>query len=287
MKNSLVRHLSEFTMMYELHSHVCTSRTGSAPNIHKNLEFMIVMNGLCNINVMGKSYVVDKGQAVFIMPYRVHNFEITGDGKILDVTFSEELVNTLAKAISTYSPTTPVFTPQKETFDYFCSQMLALFGENSRLCRYISPPSKRIKVKGLLYSLESEFLEQVQLEKNEDYSDTVTHILEYISENFRQDISLSDIAAGTGYNYHYLSRALNQSVGIGFKQLLNMHRMLYAFRALRDTDLSITEISFESGFQSIRSFNHTCIKMYGCTPRELRRMHRANLKSIAEAKKRV
>lgn len=279
MKNSLVRHLSEFTMMYELHSHVCTSRTGSALNIHKNLEFMIVMNGTCKINVMGKSYMVNKGQAVFIMPYRVHNFEITGDGQILDVTFSEELVNTLAKVISTYSPTTPVFTPQKETFDYFCSQMLALFGNNSGLCRYISPPAKRIKVKGLLYSLESEFLEQVPLEENEDYSDTVTNLLEYISENFRQDILLSDIAASTGYNYHYLSRALNHSVGIGFKQLLNMHRMLYAFRALRDTDLSITEISFESGFQSIRSFNHTCIKMYGCTPRELREMHRANLRN--------
>ena len=287
MKNSMVKHLSEFTMMYELHSHVCTSRTRSEPNIHKSLEFMVIMDGACKVNVMNKTYPVSKGQAVLIMPYQVHNFEMSEGCRLLDVTFSEELVNTLAKAISTNSPTTPVFTPQKETFDYFCSQMLALFGDNSRLCRYISPPAKRIKVKGLLYALESEFLEQVPLEKNEDYSDTVTHILEYISENFRQDISLSDIAASTGYNYHYLSRALNQSVGIGFKQLLNMHRMLYAFRALRDTDLSITEISFESGFQSIRSFNHTCIKMYGCTPRELRQMHMANLKSRAEAKNRV
>ena len=284
MKNGMVKHLSEFTMMYELHSHVCTSRIRSEPNIHRSFEFMVVMNGSCKVNVMGKSYAVNEGQAVLIMPYQVHNFEIGGDCRLLDVTFSEELVNTLAETISTYSPSTPIFTPQKETFDYFCSQMISLFGENSGLCKLISPPSKRIKVKGLLYSLESEFLDQVPLDKNdknEDYSNIVTHLLQYISENFRQDISLSDISASTGYNYHYLSRALNKSVGMGFKQLLNMHRMLYAFRALRDTNASITKISFDSGFQSIRSFNHVCMEMYGCTPRELRQIHRENLKSRA------
>lgn len=287
MKSSLVRHLSEHTMMYELHSHVCTPRTESALNIHKNLEFMVIMDGACKVNVMGKSYEVSKGQAVFIMPYQVHNFEITEDCRILDVTFSEELVNTLVKVISTYSPTTPVFTPQKETHEYFCSQMLALFGDNSRLCKYISPPSKRLKVKGLLYALESEFLDQVPLEENGDYSNIITHLLQYVSENFRRDISLSDIAASTGYNYHYLSRALNKSVGIGFKQLLNMHRMLYAFRALRDTDASITEISFDSGFQSIRSFNHTCIEMFGCSPRELRQRQKEELKLRESLKKQV
>ena len=279
MKNGMVKHLSEHTMMYELHSHVCTARTGSALNIHRSFEFMVVMNGSCKVNVMGKSYAVNEGQAVLIMPYQVHNFEIGGDCRLLDVTFSEELVNTLAETISTYSPSTPVFTPQKETFDYFCSQMISLFGENSRLCKYISPPSRRLKVKGLLYVLESEFLDQVPLDENEDYSNIVTHILQYISENFRSNISLSDIAASTGYNYRYLSRSLNNAVGIGFKQLLNMHRVLYAFRLLRDTDISVTEASFESGFQSVRSFNHTFVKIYGCTPREMRASQRTGVRA--------
>ena len=287
MKSSLVRHLSEHTMMYELHSHICTPRTRSELNIHKNLEFMVIMDGACKVNVMGKSYDVHKGQAVFIMPYQMHNFEITGECRILDVTFSDELENTLAKMISTYSPTTPVFVPQKETCEYFCSQMIALFGANSGLCKYISPPSKRLKVKGLLYALESEFLDQVTLEENEDCSNIITHLLQYISENFRRNISLADIAASTGYNYHYLSRALNKSVGINFKQLLNMHRMQYAFRALRDTDASIMEISFDSGFQSIRSFNHTCVEMFGCSPRELRQRQKEELKVRAASKKQV
>ena len=282
MKNGMVKHLSEFTMMYELHSHVCTSRIRSEPNIHKNLEFMVIMDGACKVNVMDKTYPVSKGQAVLIMPYQVHNFEMSEGCRLLDVTFSEELVSTLAKVIGAHTPRTSVFTPQKDTLEYFCSQMISLFGENSRLCKYISPPSRRLKVKGLLYALESEFLDQVPLDKNEDYSNIVTHLLQYISENFRSNISLSDIAASTGYNYHYLSRSLNNAVGIGFKQLLNMHRVLYAFRLLRDTDISVTEASFESGFQSVRSFNHTFVKIYGCTPREMRASQRTGVRATGD-----
>ena len=240
---------------------------------------MVIMDGACKVNVMGKSYDVHKGQAVFIMPYQVHNFEMSEGCRLLDVTFSEELVSTLAKVIGTHTPRTSVFTPEKDTLEYFCSQMISLFGENSRLCKYISPPSRRLKVKGLLYALESEFLDQVPLDENEDYSNIVTRILQYISENFRSNISLSDIAASTGYNYRYLSRALNNAVGIGFKQLLNMHRVLYAFRLLRDTDISVTEVSFESGFQSVRSFNHTFVKIYGCTPREMRASQRTGVRA--------
>ena len=45
-------------------------------------------------------------------------------------------------------------------------------------------------------------------------------------------------------------------------------------RMLQETSLPITQVAFESGFQSLRSFNHVCISIFGQTPTELRRRAR-------------
>ena len=46
----------------------------------------------------------------------------------------------------------------------------------------------------------------------------------------------------------------------------------HAYALLQDTDMSISEICFESGFQSIRSFNQVCRETYGMSPKELKRL---------------
>ena len=39
---------------------------------------------------------------------------------------------------------------------------------------------------------------------------------------------------------------------------------------LEETDMTISQIAFESGFQSIRSLNAVCLEMYGKSPKLLR-----------------
>ena len=129
-------------------------------------------------------------------------------------------------------------------------------------------------MKGLLYSLESEFIEQVSFERTGDFENTTTTVLSYISENFKENISLKDIANRIGYNYQYISRTFNGMMGMNFKQVLNLHRMQYAYRALKRSDMSVIDIAYDSGFQSVRSFYRVCEEMYGCSPAELRKKER-------------
>ena len=274
MKNSLAHHLSEHTYIYEFHTHVCNVRTKSTPNFHKNLELIVVLKGKCALTVSDKMYNISEGEAALIMPYEVHNFKVSEGGYISCTTFNESLVNTLYKTIKEHRPETPVFTPSRSTFAYFAEQMYEIFGNNSGELKLITPPSKRLKVKGILYSLESEFLEQVPLVKANDYETITTTVLKYISENFKENISLKDIAANIGYNYQYISRTFNGMMGMNFKKLLNMYRMEHALYVLRNTDRPITEIAYESGFQSVRSFYRVCLEMYGYSPIDLRKRER-------------
>ena len=274
MKRNMVHHLSEYTNMYELHSHVCDMHTRSTPNFHKNLEMIVVLDGTCRLYVSSDSYVMKEGEAAFVMPYQIHHFAIEENSHIICTTFHEALINSMHEIIVGARPNTPVFKPSKSTYDYFCCQNYELFGKNSGEIKRIEPDTKRLKVKGLLYTMESEFVEQVSFGKIDDFETVTTNILNYVSENFKENITLKDIAANTGYNYQYVSRTFNSMMGMSFKQVLNLHRMQYAFRKLRRTDMSIIDIAYDSGFQSVRSFYRVCFELYGCSPAELRKRER-------------
>ncbi len=275
MKNNIIYHLTEHSNISEFHTHIRTEDSPPLPSMHKNLELSLALKGGCTIIIMGKPYRIEEGQCAFIFPYQPHYFIVDKGGAVRNITFHADLTITLYKAITSHRPTTPIFLPSKSTFDYFCSQFSDIFGEKEVMFKRITPSSKRLKVKGMLYIMESEFVSQVSFTETKEYETIVTTVLNFVSEHYREDISLHNIATNTGYNYQYLSRTLNNTLDINFKQLLNMYRIEYAYRALKDTDASITEISFASGFQSIRSFNRVCIETFGCSPKELRKRERS------------
>ena len=271
MKRSLVQHQIKNTYISEFHSFICENEEICDPHFHKNFEIIVVIKGECQISVANKSYRLKQGQAAFIMPFQIHSFQIERGASLRCTTLREALILTLSRVLDGNIPQTPIFTPSPETFDYFCRQSLMLFGRDSGMQKRISPPAKRIKTKGILYSIESEFLEQASFSKTRDTEKIVTRVLEYVAENFRNNISLRDIAVSTGYNYQYLSRTFNYTMGMKFKKLLNEYRLEHALYILYDTDRPITEIAFKSGFQSVRSFNKVCLEVFGCSPTELRK----------------
>lgn len=275
MKHSVAHHLAEHTYLYEFQTSVCDSTARSTPNFHKNLELIVALEGECNLHIHDRSYRICKGQAALIMPYHIHSFDVAPGGSVICTNFGEVLAPTLYKVINKNRPVTPVFTPTAETYGYFCGQMLSLFGRGYAPTQMITPLPKRIKVKGLLYSIESEFLEQVPLKAVNDFETITEAVLKYISENFKENITLKDIATNTGYNYQYLSRSFNDMLCSNFKTLLNHYRIEHAYALLYGTDNPITDIALDSGFQSLRSFYRVCTKVFGCSPKELRERARS------------
>ncbi|MBQ8254349.1 MAG: helix-turn-helix domain-containing protein [Clostridia bacterium] len=239
-------------------------------NLHKNFEILIVEHGEALCFIDGSEYRVKEGEAVFISPLQLHGFKTLGDSSLRRVTFSENIVLTLSNAIKQKKAENPVFTPKKEDLSYFLSEMNELFGEGETSIKRIVPSSRRIKIKGLLYIIESSFLSEAKLVPFTNSKNSVIDVVHYISENYTADITLRDAAESLGYNHQYLSRELNKTLGVSFSTILNQYRMNHAYAMLQDTSLPINQIAFESGFKSIRNFNHVCIDMFGKSPREVR-----------------
>ncbi|MEO1446511.1 MAG: AlkA N-terminal domain-containing protein, partial [Cyanobacteria bacterium J06635_11] len=82
--------------------------------------------------------------------------------------------------------------------------------------------------------------------------------------------SVGALAVELGISDRHLRRVLKQEFGVSPIQLAQTQRLLLAKRLLSDTQLSITDIAFASGFSSVRRLNALFQKRYRLKPSALR-----------------
>ncbi|MXO55270.1 helix-turn-helix domain-containing protein [Pontixanthobacter gangjinensis] len=88
------------------------------------------------------------------------------------------------------------------------------------------------------------------------------------------DMSLSRLARLCGITAKDLSALINQRHGLHFFDFLNRYRIEHAQRLLKDSNQSVTEILYASGFNAKSSFNTAFKKHVGMTPSAYRKESR-------------
>lgn len=99
----------------------------------------------------------------------------------------------------------------------------------------------------------------------------------YLRENYREPVSLCFVARRVELSQERLSRLFHASLGVTFSDYLNRLRLDHCRKALRETETSITDIAFGSGFQSISQFNRRFRAAEGKSPKAYRASFRKSL----------
>ncbi len=94
----------------------------------------------------------------------------------------------------------------------------------------------------------------------------------FIREHLADKLSLSEVARAVHINPSYLSEKFKDVTGIKFVDYIARFRFDKACNLLRDVDLSISEIAFEVGFQSLSQFNRVFRKLSGGSPTQYREL---------------
>ena len=96
-------------------------------------------------------------------------------------------------------------------------------------------------------------------------------IIKIIDKQYNTNLSLSKICKDMHYSLPYISAHFKKDTGISFSEYLQNRRIEEACRLLRETDMSVTEISEAVGYSSIKFFGSVFKKVTGLTPREYRK----------------
>ena len=103
------------------------------------------------------------------------------------------------------------------------------------------------------------------------YSPNMCKIINYISLNLSEDISLYSIAEAVNFSPSYISRKFKEEVGKSLSTYITEQRMILAKSLLEKTGLSIKEISLYIGIPDWNYFTKLFKKAFGITPTEYKK----------------
>ena len=92
-----------------------------------------------------------------------------------------------------------------------------------------------------------------------------------IEDGVANDASLEELAARLGVTDRHLRRLFFEAFGVAPIDFAQTQRLLLAKRLLTDTKMSVIDIAFAGGFQSLRRFNALFKQRYRLTPSTMRK----------------
>ena len=95
-------------------------------------------------------------------------------------------------------------------------------------------------------------------------------VLNYIRKNYAKEIELSELAALSNMSPNYFCRYFRKLTGQTPIEYLITYRLESACYALRNTDLTITDVAFACGFNDVSHFIKSFRRAYQMTPKEYR-----------------
>lgn len=229
-------------------------------HFHKNYEFIYVMEGQITCCVNNRSQRVSEGEFALCLSNEIHSVKTNGHSRVWIGVFSEDFIREFKKFQKGKTGVDFKFRCEKSVHEYLMRHLVQLQLRDVFM------------IKSCLYALCGEYLRQIPLKEIDDKQAAImSDVIAFVEDNYKRAVSLKSLADALGYEYCYFSKMFNRLFSMSFNDYLNTYRFNEACNMLTETEATVTDIAYESGFQSIRSFNHTFKRLAGVSPSEYRK----------------
>lgn len=220
-------------------------------HMHYSFEIHLVTEGVMRCTVSGTEYLLHPGEAVLILPNEPHEYMHPGPTAGVTVVFSVDYVADFTNATRGSRLKTSLFHPDP-----------ALLSDD------LTEVNRFLQV-GRLNMLCGSALAECGLEEAERRNETLMlKIIEYVAAHYQEEMSLHEMARALGYQYNYLSGFINSSFACSYSDIVGNYRVMNAMPLMQNGTRSITAVSAQCGFSSVRSFNRAFRSVFGISPRE-------------------
>jgi YesN/AraC family two-component response regulator len=103
-------------------------------------------------------------------------------------------------------------------------------------------------------------------QSNYSETDRLSNVYKYVQTHFKEDISLDTIAGISNLTPQSFCRLFKKRTGKSFVEYLNEVRIATACKYLLDTDWSISEVAYNSGYKTVSNFNKLFKNITGYSP---------------------
>ena len=243
---------------------------------HNEFEINYIVKGMAVFSCENKSCIAKKGDIFVFLPNQIHGMTPLEENKIYYDTLlfrgeifgnsEERLVQKYIYPLNegVYSVQTPIsegdngYERIKETIEtIFCSV------KQGDILQDILFKSKLLELFYLLYV--HGYISEGQVSKV-NYSTIVRPALRYIEEHFSENITVEELAESIPLSKSYFMNCFKKATGMGTIEYITQMRIKHACEKLMESDKTIMQIAFESGFRNLSNFNRLFKKNVGCSP---------------------
>ncbi len=233
---------------------------------HNFFEFEIIVDGMGTHTYNSNVYEVKKGSAYMMSYYDFHALNAITDITLYSIHFGETLIDKKPAVILSTS-----FNKFHCDFDATGTEKIKLIMERLESEASGKDVLRDIMIKNLVSEIVIEMIRKSTDDTLQSSMPAVQQIMAYVNANFRKHINLETIAGDLSFTPNYLGHIFKQHAGSTFNEYLNTMRLKYACNLLTVSDLSVKEIAFESGYNSVEYFMYIFKKKIMMTPGEYRK----------------
>ncbi len=240
--------------------------TTGSQHYHNLFEIYFLEEGSCHYFIDNDTYDVEAGDIVLIPEGIIHKTVYRDSDAKRRLIYCAPIY--IPTAVIRYLPTIIYIYRNKKVID----DVLALL--NSIEKEYSSPDefsdSAILSYMHMLFFLLARNRDtEVPRRSGNAYT---TQTIAYIKENYREELTLSDLASRCAVTPEHLSRVFKRDTGFGISEYISIIRLQQAQIFLRsEPQLSIAEIAEKCGFSDSNYFSKRFREMYGISPLKFRK----------------
>lgn len=243
---------------------------------HEEIEIIYVIKEPLKVVIEGEEYDSKDGDIFIVNPRELHFMGARTTGAdyhtfvfpldLISFRSDDELDSSFFEPIRSGKNKFKNLVPQK-----YNTKELRVFLENLVELYHFKDKSRQLKIRlQLLSFFDILFTDEMIHSEVNAKSNLGRDIFTFVQKNYTDELKLSDIANELNLSEKYLSRYFKQNFRINLTQYICHLRTKKAKKLLESTDIPITEVAFQSGFQNISYFIRTFHKIVGKSPLQYR-----------------
>ena len=249
-----------------------------APHFHSAVEVLVPLEGQLYSVIDETEYVVREGEMLFIPAGCTHSLRMD-EGSVRElILFEMNNVFTL-KEFGAFRQmlARPIYLdmehPAREDVREKLLEMISVH-RSGKMLRNMHCYALLLEIYAQLgecyLAISATQTEVNSINRQLSGEDAFNRALDYVNENYMDDVTLDSLAAYAGFSRYTLSRMFRHHTGQTFTQYLNRRRVTMAEELLSGTKLPVTQVALQCGFNSIATFNRVFREVRGCTPTQYR-----------------
>ena len=246
---------------------------------HDEFEIIYVRSGFLTVSISGESYIGKTGEAFVVSPGNLHLmgsqsgtvdyytflFPLNYISFRTDDMLDEKLLEPLNSGHLMICPRV------KDTAKELCEQLIEIYMAKKDESESKIATQVRTKIILLQFILEM-WKKGFVIENDTSGRNTVEkEMVSYIQQNFTGKISLREFGEQFHLSEKYISRYFKEHFHITLSQYVTYLRLEHAKQLLQDTDIPVTDVAMQSGYQNVSYFIRSFQKAYAVSPLKYRK----------------